>query len=55
MLEMHMPFNPADLLLGINPTHVLKDIYKDVDCSIILIAEAWKQCKCTFSGGWLSN
>ena len=51
---MHMPFDPAGLLLGINPTHILKDIYKDVDCSIIF-AEAWKQCKHTFLGGWLNN
>lgn len=49
-----MPFDPAGLLLGINPTHILKDIYKGVDCSIIF-AEAWKQCKHTFLRGWLND
>lgn len=45
-----MPFDPS-LLLG----HILRDIYKDIDVSIILIPEAWKQRICTFSGGWLNT
>lgn len=45
-----MPFDPG-LLLG----HILRDIYKDVDFSIILIPEAWKQRVCTFSRGWLNK
>ena len=54
-VEMHMPFDPAGLLLGINPTHTLRRHTEDVDCTIVLIVEAWKQCKHAFLGDWLNN
>lgn len=54
-VEMHVPLDPAGLLLGINPTHTVRDMHEDVDCAIVLIVEAGKQCKHVFFRDWLNN
>ena len=49
-VEMHMPLDPAGLLLGINPTHTVRDVHKDVDCAIVLTVELGSNVSMSFSG-----